>query len=147
MSNELIAYCGLYCGACSFKVAFEENDKEHLMAMPAYYDKFKHKPLEFCPGCRLENQCEPCGIRDCARDKKIEYCSFCDDFPCEKLINFNNDGKPHHAECIANLNLLKNIGPEKWLELQRKKWTCECNTRYSWYLKECRRCAVKVEEK
>jgi len=146
MSNELIAYCGLYYGACSFKVAFDENDKAHLMSMPAYYDPFKNKPLNFCPGCRLENQCDPCAIRDCNRDKKIEYCSLCDDFPCEKLKNFNNDGKPHHVESIANLHLLNKIGPEKWLELQKEKWTCQCKARYSWYLRECKKCGVMRDE-
>ncbi len=41
MSHELIAYCGLYCGACSFKVAFEEQNREHLMRMPAKYEYLK----------------------------------------------------------------------------------------------------------
>ncbi|MFZ5965670.1 MAG: DUF3795 domain-containing protein [Bacillota bacterium] len=142
MSNELIAYCGLYCGACSFKVAFEEDNREHIMSMPTVYDRFKNEPLEFCPGCRLENQCGDCAIRDCARDREIEYCSLCGDFPCEKLTNFNNDGKPHHAESIGNLNLLKNIGEEKWQALQKEKWTCsKCNIRYSWYYRECGKCS------
>ncbi|AOT72227.1 DUF3795 domain-containing protein [Geosporobacter ferrireducens] len=141
MPNELIAYCGLYCGACSFKVAFEENNREHIIRMPAYYDRLKNEPLEFCHGCRLENQCGDCSIRDCARDREIEYCSLCDDFPCKILKEFNNDGKPHHAESISNLNLLKDIGKEKWLELQKEKWTCtKCNSRYSWYLKQCQKC-------
>lgn len=140
MSIELLAYCGLYCGACSFKVAYEENNREHITRMPAMYDHFKNEPLEFCPGCRLENRCGDCEIRDCARSKEIEYCSLCDVFPCEKIINFNNDGKPHHGESIGNLNLLKNIGEEKWLELQKEKWTCKCNARYSWYLRECKKC-------
>lgn len=140
MSNELITYCGLYCGACSFKVGFEENNREHIMCMPSMYDSFKSKPLEFCPGCRLENQCGDCDIRDCARDKKVEYCSLCQHYPCEKLISFNDDGKPHHAESIDNLNLLKSIGANKWLEVQKERWTCKCNARYSWYLKKCAKC-------
>jgi len=140
MTNELIAYCGLYCGACSFKVGFEENNKEHVACMPSVYDDFKNKPLEFCPGCRLENQCGDCVIRNCARNKKIEYCSLCDDFPCKRLIDFTRDGKSHHAESIENLIVLKNIGNKEWLEIQHDKWTCKCNARYSWYLTKCVKC-------
>jgi hypothetical protein len=140
MPNELIAYCGLYCGACSFKVAFEENNKRHVKQMPSQYEHLNSKPLEFCPGCRLENQCGDCDIRDCARSKELEYCSVCYEFPCKKLIKFNNDGKPHHADSISNLNSLKEIGETKWLELQKEEWTCKCGTRYSWYLKECVKC-------
>ncbi|EGW36984.1 DUF3795 domain-containing protein [Desulfosporosinus sp. OT] len=140
MSNELIAYCGLYCGACSFKVGFEENNMEHIISMPSIYDNFKNTPPEFCPGCRLENQCGDCDIRTCARDKKIEYCSLCDDFPCVKLMNFTSDGKPHHAKSIENLILLKDIGEEKWLEVQQEKWKCKCNTKYSWYMTKCVNC-------
>ena len=62
MSDELIAYCGLYCGACSFKVGYEENSEKHVIRMPSMYDQFKGQPLVFCPGCRLENQCGDCAI-------------------------------------------------------------------------------------
>lgn len=141
MSDELIAYCGLYCGACSFKVGYEENNREHIMRMPSIYDKFKSQPPAFCPGCRLENQCGDCAIRDCAQGKEIKYCSLCSDFPCKKLMDFSCDGKPHHSESIKNLVLLKEIGEEKWLEMQEQQWTCEkCNSRFSWYLKKCEKC-------
>jgi len=143
MASEFIAYCGLYCGACSFRVAFEDNNREHITHMPTYYDHFKNEPLEFCPGCRLENKCGECAIRDCAMNKEIEYCSQCNDFPCDRSIRFNSDGKPHHEESISNLNLLKEIGKEKWLDLMRERWTCKCGSRYSWYYKECPKCNVK----
>ena len=143
MASELIAYCGLYCGACSFRVAFEENNREHIMHMPTYYDRFKNIALEFCPGCRLENKCGECDIRDCAVNKGYEYCSQCNDFPCDKSISFNSDRKPHHAETINNLNLLKETGEEKWLDLMREKWTCKCGSKHSWYYKECAKCDGK----
>lgn len=143
MSKNLIAYCGLYCGACSFKVAFESDNYEHVLRMPAQYDHLKNAPLEFCPGCRLDNQCGDCDIRDCAKSKNIDYCGSCFEFPCEKLEKFNADGKPHHAESISNLKLLREIGETKWLELQEEKWTCSCGTKYSWYLQECEKCNCK----
>lgn len=138
MEFELIAYCGLYCGACSFKLAHDTNEMGHLLCMPARYDPHKGAMPEFCPGCRLENQCGPCGIRDCARAKSLDHCGQCDAFPCQRLIDFNGDGASHHAESIANLESLNTLGPEAWLARQREAWTCPCGLRRSWYLPECR---------
>jgi hypothetical protein len=140
MSNNLIAYCGLYCGACSFRVAYESSNNEHITRMPSQYDHLKNITLEYCPGCKLDNQCGDCDIRDCARSKGIEHCGLCCDFPCAKLVSFNKDGKPHHAESISNLNLLREIGEAEWLELQNEKWSCKCGTKYSWYMNECEKC-------
>ncbi len=137
MASELIAYCGLYCGACSFRLAAEENNRAHLRAMPADYDQFKEQPLEFCPGCRLENNCGPCGIRDCAVEKGLAYCSQCDQFPCKRMEAFHSDGKPHHEEVLANLNLLKDMGEAGWLDNMKKKWTCRCGAKKSWYYDSC----------
>lgn len=146
-SNSLIAYCGLYCGACSFKIAFDENDRVHIDHMPAKYEKFRHMPLEFCPGCRSENQCGKCDIKDCAEEKKVEHCSLCTEFPCKRLENFNHDGIPHHSESIENLKLLKQIGSDNWIIQQQKKWKCSCGLKYSWYLRTCRKCHPEINTK
>ena len=138
MSKELIAYCGLYCGACSFKLAYDENDKEHINHMPVKYEKFRNIPLEFCPGCKLENKCGDCAIRNCAVSKNLNNCSQCNEFPCEKIKIFNNDGIPHHGEAIENLKLFKKIGEEKWLDFMSKKWTCNCGSKISWYYRSCK---------
>ena len=140
MTSDMIAFCGLYCGACSLKLAADECDKDHLMRMPQKYDYLKMKPLEFCPGCRLENQCGQCSIRDCAMEKGIDYCSLCDEFPCETLVKFNNDGIPHHGAAIENLNKLVDMGAESWVASQVKEWTCGCGAKYSWYKKNCGKC-------
>ncbi len=138
MASELISFCGLYCGACSFKLAAEENNRDHILNMPSYYDYIKNIELEWCPGCRLENKCGECSIRDCAQDKKVDYCVLCDLYPCEKIILFANDGKPHHAEILENYKLLIEMGEEKWLEFMKGKWTCaECGAKKSWYYDKC----------
>ena len=109
--------------------------------MPEKYDKFKNKPLEFCPGCRLENQCGKCDIKDCAEEKKIPYCSQCNQFPCKKIVEFNNDGIPHHSKSMKNLKSIEKMGAKEWLEVQSKEWSCECGTKFSWYLKNCTKCS------
>jgi len=108
--------------------------------MPTHYDRFKNETLEFCPGCRLENKCGECHIRDCAINRGLAYCGECIDFPCNLIINFSSDGKPHHEESISNLNLLNNVGEDKWLDIMRNKWTCKCGSKYSWYHKKCVKC-------
>jgi hypothetical protein len=141
MTRELIAYCGLYCGACSFKVAFEENDPEHVLRMPTRYDSYKSDPFDRpCPGCKQENLCGRCGIRDCAVEKQLDHCGSCNEFPCDKVKDFNNDGVPHHGATIANLLLLQDVGEERWLEIQQEQWTCSCGRRFSWYHDGCPTC-------
>ncbi len=62
IDENLIAPCGLYCGWCPFYV---------------------FKPKEYaCPGCWRRDECK---IRDCAASKGLRLCTFCDDFPCNKL--------------------------------------------------------------
>jgi len=63
MNENLIAPCGIYCGWCPFYV---------------------FKPEEFsCPGCWQRE--EECSIRDCASSRGLKLCTFCDEFPCDKL--------------------------------------------------------------
>lgn len=145
MAHELIAYCGLYCGGCSFKVAHEENNFRHILSMPERYsrvkEELKDKPMPECPGCRLDNQCGDCAMRDCAREKELDHCALCADFPCEKITAFQSDGVPHHSEIIENLKLLRELGEEAWLERQKNQFTCStCGERLSWYVTECTKC-------
>jgi hypothetical protein len=141
MTRDFIAYCGLYCGACSFRVAVDDADPEHVLRMPAKYDQYKSEPFDRpCPGCKLENLCGRCAIRDCAQEKQINHCGICNEFPCDKVEQFNNDGVPHHGEVVANLTLLQKVGEERWLETQKKRWECSCGRRFSWYHNACPTC-------
>lgn len=138
--DTLLACCGLYCGACSFKVAFDTNDRAHLRGMPAKYREYEDAPLQFCPGCRLDNQCGACGIRDCVLKQGLLHCGECPEFPCNRIQTFNDDGIPHHAEAIPNLKRLEEIGAERWLAEQAARWQCGCGGRRSWYLPACPGC-------
>jgi hypothetical protein len=140
MEKNLVAYCGIYCGACSYKVAYDEKKIEHIMNMPTKYDKYKSLPLEFCPGCKEDNECGTCAIRECARTKELEHCGLCSEYPCNKITEFTNDGIPHHAETKENLRSLMEIGVEKWLQEQKNAFTCPCGEKFSLYLKECEKC-------
>ena len=139
MASELISYCGLYCGACSFRLAVETGNRNHILSMPAVYDNLKNYEFEWCPGCRLENKCGECAIRDCAIGKQLNHCGECAEFPCDKISAFAHDGKPHHAEILDNFKLLAQLGEDGWLKYMKQKSTCpDCGERFSWYYKICK---------
>jgi hypothetical protein len=64
---DLIAYCGLYCGAC-----------------PKYL-------AENCPGCKKNEKATWCGIRTCCMDNNYLSCADCkiisEPMSCKKFNN------------------------------------------------------------
>jgi hypothetical protein len=67
VDEGLIAFCGLYCGACQ-----------------AYLK-------EKCPGCAKNEKASWCKIRSCCGEKKIRSCADCNEFKnqsdCKKFNN------------------------------------------------------------
>lgn len=144
MSN--IAYCGLNCEACSFRVAALTRDAAHLDSLPDRYAKAKRTPiaeLELCPGCKAEGCSDSCPMQKCAAERGFSTCAECAEMPCEKLIAFSSDGVPHHACVIKNLNRIRKAGEEAFALEQQALWTCSCGARRSWYLSECAACGKK----
>jgi hypothetical protein len=138
MKNHLISYCGLYCGACSFKVAFETKDREHINKMPSHYDEYKNNELFDCSGCRLDNNPSECKIKNCAIEKQVAWCSQCNKYPCSIINDFCHDGRPHHEEIIKNLEILNKLGEEEWIKEMKMDWECtKCGKKKSWYNKKC----------
>jgi hypothetical protein len=54
--EHLVAYCGLYCGAC----------KKYLQ--------------EKCPGCHNNEKASWCKVRSCCMDNTFKSCAECKDF-------------------------------------------------------------------
>jgi hypothetical protein len=99
----LVAFCGLYCGACR-----------------AYLN-------EKCPGCKENTKAAWCKIRFCCIDNKYATCADCRDFKdvddCRKFNNFlsrifalvfrsnrkacieqiRSGGRAKHAEIMASV--------------------------------------------
>jgi hypothetical protein len=144
---RLLAYCGLFCGACSFKLAVDENERAHVRSLPARYDKAKEAELQACPGCRSEPTADgddPCAIRSCARTRGLEHCGACALFPCGAMSEFAADGVPHHGQTLENLRRLGDVGTPAWLAEQRERWTCACGAKRSWYIDTCPKCGVHL---
>ncbi len=63
MNEKLLGKCGFYCGAC-----------------PTY---IKGR----CKGCEEEHSPNDCFTRDCAKEKKLNFCGECKCFPCDAIMS------------------------------------------------------------
>ena len=80
-----------------------------------------------CDGCRgpLDLHWSPdCRMMLCAKEKGLQYCFQCQDFPCTSVNEFRSDGIPHHERTIANSERMKEIGLEAWIAEQKRKGRC-----------------------
>lgn len=68
VDENLVAYCGLYCGACG-----------------------SHRKGR-CPGCHENNKASWCDVRRCCINHRYSSCAQCTEFPdpnkCSKFNNF-----------------------------------------------------------
>ena len=106
--------CGLYCGACG---------------------------ATDCGGCQsndIDRTVEQCKFRRCSKEKNLEFCCFCSEYPCAELNKFMNDEWPHHWTMETNLECIKKHGKQEWLKVQNREWSCtSCGAEVKWYQKEC----------
>jgi len=71
-----------------------------------------------CMGCRgpKETHWSPdCKMMNCAAEKGVSICFECQEFICEKLDSFANDGSETHRSTVENLKEMKRQGLEKWM--------------------------------
>jgi hypothetical protein len=45
-----------------------------------------------CPGCHASDGPPLCEIRQCARERGIEVCAFCESYPCERIREIETEG-------------------------------------------------------
>ena len=94
--TSLIAYCGLYCGACKS------------------YIKGK------CPGCAGNEKASWCEIRKCCMTNNIKSCADCKEFTdvkqCKKYNNFiaKAIGFVLRSDRPACIEMIKNDGYENF---------------------------------
>ncbi|UCD52643.1 MAG: DUF3795 domain-containing protein [Phycisphaerales bacterium] len=130
-----LAPCGLNCRKC---LAFREGDirktsreLQRLLGSfdgyaerfsgflpvfgnyPAFKELLAHFTQGHCAGCR-SGQCRypNCGVMPCYKDKGVDFCFQCDDFPCEKS-NFDPNLKRRWIEMGSRM---KEIGIEAYYE-------------------------------
>ena len=126
----MIAPCGLDCSVCKRALA-EENP---------------------CAGCRGPNENKPafcsekCGIILCRKRKEngYTYCDECPDYPCADVAEKENrytSKYPLYESPGKNLRDIRENGLERFLESERKQWTCgECGHAVSVHTGICSGC-------
>ncbi len=94
---EIIGVCGITCSECPAYLAHKNDDDElrtkTAKEWSAQFD-FEFTPEHInCVGC-LEAEgphighCSECEIRKCGQDRKVANCALCDEYACEKLVEF-----------------------------------------------------------
>jgi hypothetical protein len=132
---ETLAPCGLNCGTCQ---AYSKGDirkhaselKRLLGSFDTYAERFsKFLPIfknypgfkellnQFseanCKGCRQGDCKYPnCGVAACYKQKGVDFCFQCDEFPCQKS-NFDQNLKQRWVAMNLRMN---EIGVEEYFE-------------------------------
>jgi hypothetical protein len=137
--EDLMTYCGAYGGTCAryhgytaFREAasmLREIADAHGFQywMPGAVKDFDYtefrKGLAFfsdadswlvCRGsCKSGDGRPNCPMRDCCRERGLDTCFDCGDFPCRKV--------EWHPRIIKRAEEYKKLGKEEWLREQEKK--------------------------
>ena len=130
ITAEMIAPCGLDCSLC--KRALAETDP-----CPGCHGPDEHKP-EFCAN--------RCGIILCRKRKEEGYtfCDECPDYPCGDVTEKENrytSKYPLYESPKKNLQAIRELGMEQFLENEREQWACkECGHIVSVHTGVCSGC-------
>ena len=113
----LTAPCGLDCFNCSL---LEENLTEENRMKMAQYRNIPPEDVA-CKGCRgEEGNCLSaeggCATWECAREKGVEYCYECSEFPCGLLAPSAKGASYPHNMKVYNLCRMKLNGIDSWTE-------------------------------
>lgn len=144
------SYCGMYCGACSIMKAYQTGIKD------PFAEFWVKSGAELkCHGCKSEvvfegcaefGGCATCAMRTCAREKGVERCLSCPEFPCamysnSEIAQIMAEKLPHLTTIGINMQTILSRGPEAFLKEQEEQWKCpDCGTEYTWFAVNCSQC-------
>jgi len=131
---KFVTYCGLYCGLCSSRCRTHiiANSLKDLMSkegyeywgkeLPGFEEFWKFldnlcDPDKICPGCREGGGPPFCSIRKCAKEKKVDVCVFCDEYPCDRITTLAKG----YVTLISDGEIMKDVGIEKWVKEQEER--------------------------
>lgn len=132
-SLEFVTYCGLYCELCSARARIPRQAAALQQAMvdegwpywgqeipgfSGFWQFLQELQAEGgCPGCRAGGGDPGCQIRACARERDVELCSQCADFPCAHVKAL----AARYPTLLADNARRQEVGLEKWLEEQSER--------------------------
>jgi hypothetical protein len=130
---EYVTYCGLYCGLCAERTRIPKQAAALKKAMAEegwpFWGHTIHGFTGFweflekmdagggCPGCRAGGGDPGFQIRICAREREMELCNECTDFPC----GYVNALAAAYPTLLADNLRLQAAGLEQWLSEQEER--------------------------
>ena len=155
-AKELVGYCGIFCGGSALYkgrvMAGVANDLKELIEAHTFtqdwlskffgidfsfeefrkgLDYFANKNSNCYPKVPCKRGCgEPCKIKDCAKNRGIEICFECSEFPCKHFSRFE---EKERLDIVKEYEKFKKLGMEEWLKLQMqemKKGYCGATRKY-----------------
>jgi len=133
MDTNYICYCGLYCKNCAVKVKVEPAAKslyqemknagfEEILPMipgaQGFWPFLKSMTENgVCISCREGSGNPGCAVRRCAKEKNVEICALCPDYPCPVFAKYF-EGYPMLRQ---DNDLLRKHGLEAWAKLQDER--------------------------
>lgn len=115
--KQLTSPCGIDCFNCN---VYKDNITEQMKSYLAATLKKDINDVA-CKGCRSQGGCAiyplPCDTLKCTKEKGVDFCYECAEFPCEKLTPCAEQSEkyPHNIK-VYNLCKISKIGLEKWAE-------------------------------
>jgi len=157
-NKDLMAPCGLYCGACGVYIATRDGNEKFRAIMA---NLFGTKPEEtVCLGCmqpesseKLYAYCRTCTIRDCVKSKGYYSCHQCEEWPCSIIENFSNPlgvrvmkrAIPIWRAKVAEYGDEK--GSVEWARLECERYHCpSCGEPLFRGIQSCRACKKPVAD-
>ncbi|MEM0448857.1 MAG: DUF3795 domain-containing protein [Methanomassiliicoccales archaeon] len=135
MSDDNIAYCGLYCRLCVENSLLPLKARELLNMMEDEgYGRLNRKSEELRAShdiflrvlneladmkctCRDGGGFSECKVRACARERGLFVCMECEDHPCDKW----NEVAKSYPFLIIDAFRYQDVGKETWAEEQEER--------------------------
>ena len=101
MERKLIGYCGIVCSDCPVSIATRLNDDAERKKVAEVFNRQyreeqrpnrkPYQPIDInCDGCtsgssRVFYYCGLCQIRICGKQRNVDSCASCSEYPCPRL--------------------------------------------------------------
>lgn len=95
--EKIISMCGLHCSDCGAYQATRDDDDEKRREVAELWSKEYKSDIKVedinCESCLSDSEnifsyTRICEIRTCGRLKKVTNCAFCEEYACDKLMEF-----------------------------------------------------------
>jgi hypothetical protein len=111
-NEQIIGACGLVCNNCDIYEA--STNREIALNIANWFKKERNLDVKIedigCNGCKgdREKHWSPdCWILQCCvHNRGLEFCCECDEFPCEKLVEWANESE-RYSDALQRLEEMK----------------------------------------